>query len=459
MVLFPIMANLFILVFGNSSVYILFIRVYFGNMQFSSLESTLFHIDMNSCFCSAEQQANPLLRGRPIAVCAYLSPGACIISPSIEAKRMGVETGMRMRDGKALCPQLYCLMPDPEKYRFINRKFLQIYQEYTDRVTPLSIDEFAIQMDKSPALEMRKGRGMSTTQAMFDIGLEIKRKIREEFDWMRVSIGYGPNRFLAKMASNLRKPDGLNEISKHNIVDVLSRMELEDIKGIKNGYGGRLRAAGIRTTLQFLFSSPDKLKEAFKSVNGLYWWNMLHGYEDARDFDRKSFGNSHALYEPYLARDPRLEQVLMQLVLKMGFRLRKAGYSASGIHVSALFDDFSFWHKGKKLMGSITDSRKLYEEAILVLQQGPRKHIRTLSVSCHYLDKPQAVQLSLFENNERQHKVELALDKITNRWGHNTVTPATMLNLDRRVLDRVPFGAVKELEEFLFQEAISGEAL
>lgn len=426
-------------------------------MKFSDVESTTFHIDMNSCFCSAEQQANPLLRGKPIAVVAYLSPGACIVSPSIEAKRFGVETGMRLREGKALCPQLQCMMPDPEKYRYVNRKFLQIYQHYTDRVTPLSIDEFAIQMDKTPAVESLKNKGITTSQAMYRIGLEIKKKIREEFDWMRVSIGFGPNRFLAKMASNLKKPDGLNEISKNNIIEILSKMELEQIKGIKRGYGGRLRAFGIRTPLQFFNASEEELKKAFWSINGLYWWKMLHGYEDARDFGRKSFGNSHALYVPYLARDPKLHQVLMQLVLKMGFRLRRGGYSASGIHVATLFDDFTYWHKGKKLLGSVTDSRKLYEEALLLLYKGPRKHIRTLAVSCHYLEKPQAVQLSLFENNEKQHNVEQAIDKITNRWGHNTVTPATLLNLDRRVLDRVPFGAVKELEEMLFEEEITGE--
>lgn len=416
------------------------------------------HIDMNSCFCSAEQQANPLLRGKPIAVCAYLSPSACIISPSIEAKVRSVETGMRIREGKALCPELTCMMPDPGKYRFINRKFFQIFQYYTDKVTPLSIDEFAIQFDNSPVIEGLKKKDLSTSQAMNRIGLQIKQRIRKEFDWMRVSIGYGPNRFLAKMASNLQKPDGLNEISKENILDVLSRMSLEDIKGIKGGNGGRLRRYGITTPIEFFNASISDLTQAFQSINGVYWWQRLHGQEpDTREFDRKSFGNSHALYEPYLPYDHRLHQILTQLVFKMGYRLRHAGFSAAGIHVSCLYDDYTYWHHGKKLGGAIVDSRELYEEALNVLMSGPQKHIKTLAVSCHYLIQPQVVQQKLFCNNERQYNLTVALDKITERWGHNTVTPGTMLNLDRRVLDRVPFGAVKELEEFLFQENQTGE--
>lgn len=427
-------------------------------MYFADVESTTFHIDMNSCFCSAEQQANPSLRGKPIAVVAYLSPGACIISPSYEAKERGVETGMRIRDGKALCPELHCMMPDPGKYRYINRKFFQIYQYYSDKVTPLSIDEFAIQMEKTPSLEGLQQKGFTTSQAMRKIGLQIKQRIRKEFSWMKVSIGYGPNRFLAKMASNLKKPDGLNEINKHNIVNVLSAMSLEDIKGIKGGNGGRLRRYGITTPLEFFDASTADLTQAFQSINGLYWWQRLHGEEpDSREFDRKSFGNSHALYEPYMPSDYRLHQVLMQLVFKMGFRLRRGGYSASGIHIGCLYSDYTYWHKGVKLGGSIIDSRDLYNEALRVLLMGPLKHIRTLSVSCHYLTQPQKIQQELFCNNERKHNLTAALDRISNKWGHLAVTPATLLNLDRRVLDRVPFGAVKELEELLFQEDIIRE--
>lgn len=427
-------------------------------MEFSDAQSTTMHIDMNSCFCSVEQQSNPLLRNKPIAVVAYMSPGACILTASIEAKRFKVETGMRIRDGKALCPQLICMMPDPPKYRFINRKFLQIFQEYTDQIAPLSIDEFAIDFSKSPAVESLMNKGCTTSQAMYRIGLEIKKKISNEYDWMKVSIGFGPNRFLAKMASNLQKPDGLHEISKHNILQVLQKKELEDIKGIKQGNGTRLRSYGINTTLKFFNASQHDLQQAFRSIVGYHWWMRLHGYEpDKREFPRKSFGNQHALFTAYYPTDYQLHQVLCQITMKIGYRIRKSGYSAQGINVACLFDDYTYWHESHKTTRTLTADNDIYKEALHVLLKCPNRRIRTLSASCHYLNEHQANQELLFENNERKHNLTKALDKISNRWGPNTVTPGTLLNLERRVLDRVPFGAVKELEEFLYQEDITTE--
>lgn len=416
------------------------------------------HIDMNSCFCSVEQEANHLLRGKPIAVCAYISPSACIISPSIEAKKMGVETGMRIREGLALCPQLQCMMPDPAKYKYVNRKFLQIYQYYTSDITPLSIDEFALHFENTPTLWGLTKKGLSVSDAMVQIAVQIKQRIRDEFEWMKVSVGIGPNRFLAKMASNIQKPDGLHEINKENILAILSKMQLEDIKGIKKGNGSRLRRYGITTPIQMFDASKTDLTKAFQSVNGLYWWQRLHGYEpDSREFDRKSFGNSHALYKPYLPHEKPLRQILLQLVLKMGYRLRHAGFSASGIHLSCLYADYSYWHQGKKLGGSVLSSNVLFEEACRLLDASFPKPIRTIAVSCHYLTQPQMVQQDLFSNNDRVQKLSDVIDRITERWGHNTVAPASLLGLERKVLDRVPFGAVKELEEFMFDDGISAQ--
>ncbi len=99
-------------------------------MMFTDNPPTVMHIDLNSCFATIEQQANPLLRGKPVAVAAYTSPNGCILAASVEAKRLGVKTGMQVRDGLNLCPKLIILPPDPEKYRFINHK-LQVLQQYS----------------------------------------------------------------------------------------------------------------------------------------------------------------------------------------------------------------------------------------------------------------------------------------------------------------------------------------
>ena len=102
------------------------------------------HLDFNSCFASIEQQANPLLRGKPVAVVAYNSPSGCILTASIEVKKLGVKTGLRVREGKLLCPKLIVLPSDPPKYRFVNRALLKLFNEYSPEVSVRSIDEMLL---------------------------------------------------------------------------------------------------------------------------------------------------------------------------------------------------------------------------------------------------------------------------------------------------------------------------
>jgi len=170
--------------------------------------SAIMHIDLNSCFATIEQQSNPLLRGKRVAVAAYTTPNGCILAPSVEAKTLGIKCGMRVREGKHLCPDLIILPPDPGKYRFVNRKLLQLLRTYCPEVEIKSIDEMNLDFTHIPPLE----------RELHHIAQEIKAAIRREIgEWMTVSIGIAPNRFLAKLAANLHKPDGLDEINAANL--------------------------------------------------------------------------------------------------------------------------------------------------------------------------------------------------------------------------------------------------
>lgn len=115
-------------------------------LPFNPKFPTTMHIDLNSCFATIEQQANPKLRGKPIAVAAYNSPAGCIVAPSIEAKRLGIKTGMKVKDGKMIYHDLIVLEPDPEKYRVIHQEMKRVFGDYTDAVVPRSIDEFYLEM-------------------------------------------------------------------------------------------------------------------------------------------------------------------------------------------------------------------------------------------------------------------------------------------------------------------------
>lgn len=413
---------------------------------FNTSPSYILHLDLNSCFATVEQQANPLLRGKPMCVAAYDNPGGCIIAPSIEAKKLGIKVGMRVRDGKAIYPNLCVLTPDPDKYRFINRQLLSLLYGYSADTFVRSIDEMVVDFTNSCYLK----RGIK------NIALEIKKRIKEEIgEWLTVSVGIGPNRFLAKLASSLRKPDGLIEINHLNIKDIFSRLKLEDIHGIKNQNVKRLNLVGIFTPWGFYQASIPTLKKAFGGITGYYWYLRIHGFEiDSVKFSRKSFGNSYALYK--ITNDNyELSRILCKLVDKMGERLRKAGFSAAGIHISCLFSDYSYWHHQHKLQREVYANRDLYQEALKVFLSRPSKMaVRILTVSCFHLQRNLYNQLSLLTDEEKKYKLVQATDQINNRWGEFMVTSGRMMGMENKIINRIAFGSISELEEIVFAEAI-----
>lgn len=392
------------------------------------------HIDLNSCFATIEQQANPFLREKAIAVAAYDSPGGCILAASVTAKKYGIKTGMRVKEGKILCSKLIVLTPDPAKYRFVHKKLRKLLSLYTPCLYPKSIDEFVLDLNNTPILEMK---------SMYEIGYEIKKRIKAEIgDYLTVSIGIGPSRFIAKTASNLKKPDGLEEINHKNFLDIYSKLQLTDLNGIAQRNKLRLNMVGIRSVLDFHNSPLWKLKSAFSSINGYYWYLRLRGFEaDGIEFARKSFGNSFALPDP----NANLYPILQKLCEKTGSRLRSAGYVSKGIHLSLYFRDHSYWHEGHKLSLAVFDSRDIYKYAKNILHRAKLSPVHTISISCFNLDKPKNLQTLLFEDIVKKKNLVNALDLVNTSFGDFTVHPVRMLPTTDLVKDRIAFGGVKEL--------------
>ena len=413
------------------------------NLPLNANEPKIMHVDLNSCFATCEQQASPLLRGKPLVIAAYTSPNGCVVAPSIEAKKLGIKTGMTVRDARVIYPKVIVRAPDPQKYRAIHLQFKKIFQDYSPDVTPKSIDEAVINFTDSHVLFKK---------SLVEIGWEIKRRMREEIgEWISCNIGIGTNRFLAKTAASLHKPDGLDVISSNNVRRIYEKLSLLDLCGINTRYQARLNAHGIFTPIQFLDADLQRLKkQVFQSINGYYWYLRLRGWEiDAVDFKRRSYGQSYALGKH--TDDPQaLAQLLMKLTEKMGRRLRKAEYTARGIHVAIVYKDWTFWHKGKVFESEMFTTQELYKRALLVFNKQPeRKVVAKLAVSCFDLSKNMAIQESLFNNDEvaRSRRVSGACDSINDKWGEFVITPAVMMGMDKLILDRIAFGGVKDLEE------------
>jgi DNA polymerase IV len=224
-------------------------------------------------------------------------------------------------------------------------------------------------------------------------------------------------------------------------------VRLLDLNGINTRYQARLNAYGIFTPEAFLNAHLMLLwKQVFRSINGYYWYLQLRSYEiDAIDFKRKSFGNTYALQ--HQTNDRReLAKLLMKLCEKTGRRLRRAKYSAQGVHVAVVYTDLSWWHIGRKFDVPVYTTRDISIKALRLLNgSGYPKKVRNLAVSVYDLIDSTDKQLELFASP--QHKVSEAMDEINDKYGDFMITPALMMGMKEIILDRVAFGGVKELRE------------
>lgn len=399
-------------------------------MEFNSNRPNIIHLDINSCFATIEQQANPLLRNKPVAVAAYTTNSGCILAASVDAKKIGIKTGMRVGDAKLIYPRLKVLLPDPHKYRFVHKKIKKILKDYSCEVVPKSIDEFTLklQTEKNPKLQ----------------SIEIKERIKKEVgEYVTVSIGISTNRYLAKIASNLIKPDGLSEISSKNYKEIFEKLKLTDLTGIKKGNSTRLNLYGIKTVMDFYNAPLWKLKLAFGGIVGLYWHKWLHGYEVCLSGGKqikiqKTYGNSYA---PPPNKAHLKYEILSKLCEKTGFRLRNAGLFANGVHLSISYRNGSFWHKGIKTKRIIFENKDIYTEAVKLLELSPINEApRVIAVNVFLLQKSGNLQADLFSFEEKKKDLVEAIDKINKKWGLYTIHSARMSNDSTIVQDRISFG-------------------
>jgi len=430
-----------------------------SQLIFNPAPPSVMHIDLNSCFASIEQQANPMLRGRSVAVAVHKTPNGCILAASIEAKRVGVKTGMRVKEGKLLSPDLVVLSPDPWKYRNVHLALRRLLLEYTPDLTPKSIDEFVLNFEKVPLLDVaaQYKDGVLENSPLKSVARQVKRRIRESIgDWLRVSVGISTNRFLAKLASNIHKPDGLDEINKDNFLEVFSTLELTSLSYIKAKNALRLNNVGIFSVIDFYNAPLWKLRAAFNSVVSYYWYLRIHGYEiDDIAFSRKSYGNSYVLPKPFSGLD-EISPIISKLTEKMSFRLRRAGYMASGVHLAIGYRNGVFWHKANSFDRGLFESSDIYKKVVKVFTTSPYKFpVKEIFVSVYGLERILNLQLNFFEDVLRKRSLSKAVDKINERWGNFVISPARMLFGDGEMVpDRIAFGGVKELEEFTLNDSV-----
>jgi DNA polymerase-4 len=409
------------------------------NEAYNTTRPLIMHIDLNSCFATVEQQSRPLLRGRPVAVMNRRTEHTAVVTASYEAKAKGVKVGMRYKDALKLAPDLVALESDPAKYRYVYHRLLNIMNDYSAHVTMKSIDEGVIDFTQATSLTRKR--------SLEDIGQEIKQRLRDEIgNYMRCNVGISTNRFLAKTAAGLHKPDGLDVIDHMNLRAILGGLKLTDLTGIAAQNAHRLNSVGIYTPLEFLDADPVTLRKlVFKSIVGEQWHQRLRGWEvDDVVHSVKTVGRQYVLEERGLPFH-QIAKRLHNLCESVGSRLRSQQRVARGVYVYVKTDDRQYWHARHMAQLPFYSDQALYAQACSLLAQAPAG-IREIGVSCYELSEDLDPQLSLFGDQlARERAVTDAIDDINRRFGDRTIHSADTLETQRIVKQKIPFGSTRYL--------------
>lgn len=404
--------------------------------EYNTTHPLVMHIDLNSCFATVEQQARPQLRGKPVAIVNRRTEHTMIVTASYEAKARGVKLGMRLRDAKKLCPELIGIESDPPKYRYVYHKMMHIMHDYSPVVTMKSIDEGVI--DFNYATEAMKSRDL------VEIGYEIKRRLQNEIGcWMRCNVGISTNRFLAKQAAGLHKPDGLDVLTSHNIRDIFAGLTLQDLTGIAKANEHRLNAVGIYTPLDMLDATTESLRIAFKSVLGERWHQRLRGWEvDDGEHDLKSCGRQYVLERHDLSPQDKVTR-LHALVEGVGAKLRHNHKTARGVRLYARLYGGGVWQSHALTPLPFYSDMAIWSIARQLFIGAPG-NINMIAVTCYHLADDIDTQLSLFGDElARERHVTWAIDEVNGRFGERAIHSASTLDAGKVVKTKIPFGSTR----------------
>ncbi|MBI5698973.1 DNA polymerase IV [Candidatus Saganbacteria bacterium] len=378
---------------------------------------------MNAYFASVEQASNPFLRGKPIAVGGGTGGKRTIVAAcSYEAKARGIKNAMTAWDARKICPDLIMVSGNMDKYIYTSSEIIKIFREYTDRVEVFSIDECFLDVTDT---EERFGGAVQ-------IARQIKQKIRERFH-LTCSIGISFNKLLAKLAGELKKPDGLMTIRPEDIPEKLKDIEVSKLCGVGRKLEKYLGELGVKTFGDLNRYPREKLVKRFGMACGEGLYCMGQGKDNSQvssnyDEEAKSMGHSYTL--PKATDDiDEVKGYLLRLSEQVGRRLRRDHYKGNVVHLSLGFEDFNFWGKQKKIEDHLDDGYEIYKiaERILGAFRDRRARFRFVGVSVsnltHNLD-----QISLFEKNERKKKILKAVDEINDRYGEFVIERLAILD-------------------------------
>ena len=396
------------------------------------------YVDFNAYFASAEQQLDPRLRGRPVAVLPVMAETTCCIAASYEAKRCGVKTGTLVAEARKLCPNICFVEARPAAYVELHHKLVEAIESCLHVERVMSIDEVACRLTGS---DRRRERA----QALAD---RIKHTIAECVgSELCSSIGIAPNIFLAKVASDMQKPDGCVVIEEADLPECLYGLDLRDLCGIGRAMEQRLHRGGIRTVRELCAAKKGALRHAWGSIEGERVFARLRG-EEAPDLlsQRGSVSHSHVL-PPELRTPQAAFSILHRLLQKAAMRLRSYGCIAGAMQVKVTFRGKSSWGRLAQFEQT-SDTLRLLDVLEGLWREFPNKGSAPLAVAVALsrLDAQGHHPRSLFDEGHSHDKLNAIIDSLNLRYGKNTLYFGGAHAALHAAPMRIAFGHIPDLD-------------
>ncbi len=399
-------------------------------------DNQVLFLDMNAFFASCEQHLNPELRGKPVIVAPTPGPTGSIIAASYEAKAFGARTFMKVGEAQQRCPGLIVVDSHHVHYKSIHEQIVHfLLTEVSPDTDVRSIDEFAIPLDS-------REQWSCNAHAL---ALFIKQRLEELFSpALRCSIGIGPNAFLAKLGTEVQKPNGLVFMQQHSLREAIGGLKsLIDIPGINVGMSTRLHGLGIHTPQEF-FDAPRPLLHAAFGISGDAWWFNLHGYRvDYKPQTMKSMSHSHVL-APKLRSKIKARAVLYKLLIKVVERLRKHEVATQQVFVKVKGYGGGRWTKDVILLPT-QNAFELFKTIAAAYDDELPSYFEPYQVyvvAFRFTDtNHEQLTLPCVPKNERVPHLFDSLDTINRKHGRWTLQPASLLSIRESAPNRITFRA------------------
>lgn len=384
----------------------------------------IIHVDMDAFYASVEQRDRPELRGRPVIVGGPAEGRGVVSAASYEARAFGVHSAMPMAEARRRCPHAVFLRVNMERYREVSSTIHGIFLRFTPLVEPLSLDEAFLDVTGSQMLLGPAGQ----------IARRIKREIFEATG-LTASAGVAPNKFVAKIASDLQKPDGLVIVPPDGVQAFLENLPIARLWGVGKITARILEEMGIRTIGE-LSRFPVELLESRLGKTGLEIWRLARG-EDDRPVEPYTDALSISHEETFavdIGERKAIRRELYRLVEKVGYRLRKQGVRGNVIQVKVRYPDFSTVTRRITLQAPTHNDRVIFQHALRLLDrtEAGRKKVRLLGVCVSGLRPEEMVgQLGLFPLEETRIEEEIkAVDRIRERFGPDAIQRGILVDSD-----------------------------